>query len=123
MGVRFRCNHCLDLGSSRLSATGCYSHNWPLRCIDMLLALYDILFDIAKWHCSLPKDIQVYLTPNLSLTFNGRNDCVLIEKFVKRYQHESKDATPSQSPYNARSRGSFKPDGDASLLIHTVNPP
>ena len=33
------------------------------------------------------------------------------EKFVKRYQLDSKVATSSQSPCNARSRGNFKPDG------------
>ena len=60
-GVRFRCYHCSDVGRdplieegkvpegcSRFSATGCCSPKWPLRCIDMLLALYDTFFDTEQ---------------------------------------------------------------------------
>ena len=53
MGVSCHCYHCSDHsgdpliesqvseGGSRFSATRCCFHDRPLRCIDMLLALYD----------------------------------------------------------------------------------
>lgn len=95
-------------GIIRVSGTGCFSRNLPLRCVGMLLAFYDTSLEQngTVHYKKLSNFIRSPIFP-WHVTSNIRINRGSIEKFVKRYQHDSKLATSSQSPCNARSRGNF----------------